>query len=261
MIKQNYHTHTSRCGHAIGTDEEYVLEAIASGFTEIGFSDHIFLPDHQQIGIRGDYELLDDYISSLEALREKYKDRIKIRIGFEAEAMPHYFPYYQRLLDEGHIEYLILGNHCEIDKNNNLHFYFSNLTKAKDIIRYTNAIVKGIKTGLFKVVAHPEYFMSSYRWNKTCIACAKKICAAAKKYDVILEFNFGSVRRGKKLIGDEYRFPYPYDKFWKIAQKYKCKVMIGLDAHSPNDISTSNNDGGYQMAKELGLDLTQKLTF
>lgn len=262
MIKENYHTHTYRCGHAIGTDEEYVIEALAVGITELGFSDHIFLPDHSQVGIRGDYELLDDYISSLKALREKYKDRIKIHIGFEAEAMPYYFPYYKSLLEKGDIEYLVLGNHCEIDKNNELHFFFSQATKAKDIIRYTNSLVKGIKTGLFRIVAHPDYFMSSYyKWNATCISCAKKICKAAKKYGVVLEFNFGAVRRGKKLIGEEYRFSYPYNKFWEIAKKYKCKVMIGLDAHSPNDISTLNNDGGYEMFKELGLELSQKMTF
>ncbi len=262
MIKENYHTHTYRCGHAIGTDEEYIIEALASGITELGFSDHIFLPDHSQVGIRGDFELLDDYISSLKALREKYKDRIKIHIGFEAEAMPHYFSYYKSLLDKGDIEYLILGNHCEIDKNNELHFFFSHATKAKDIIRYTNSLVKGIKTGLFRIVAHPDYFMSSYfKWNATCISCAKRICKAAKKYGVVLEFNFGAVRRGKRLIGEEYRFAYPYNKFWEIAKKYKCKVMIGLDAHSPNDISTLNNDGGYEMFKELGLELSQKMTF
>ena len=28
MIKRNYHTHTKRCGHAIGEDEEYVVNAI-----------------------------------------------------------------------------------------------------------------------------------------------------------------------------------------------------------------------------------------
>lgn len=87
----------------------------------------------------------------------------------------------------------------------------------------------------------------------------EKICKAAKKYDVILEFNFGSVRRGKKLIGNEYRFAYPYHKFWEIAKKYKCKTMIGIDAHAPSDISTANNDGGYEMFKELGLELDQKL--
>ena len=118
MIKNNYHTHTIRCGHASGEDEEYILEAIALGLNELGFSDHIMLPDHQQIGIRGDYTLLDDYIDSLTKLREKYKDRIKIYIGFEAEAMKEYFHYYRSLLDSKRIDYLILGNHCEVNNGN-----------------------------------------------------------------------------------------------------------------------------------------------
>jgi hypothetical protein len=37
--------------------------------------------------------------------------------------------------------------------------------------------------------------------------------------------------------------------------------MIGLDAHTPSDISTLNNDGGYEFFKELGLELNQKMTF
>ena len=40
MRKTNYHTHTKRCMHACGKDEEYVLAAIANGYEELGFSDH-----------------------------------------------------------------------------------------------------------------------------------------------------------------------------------------------------------------------------
>ena len=36
----NFHNHTYRCGHATGTDEEYVLEAIKNGYEVMGFSDH-----------------------------------------------------------------------------------------------------------------------------------------------------------------------------------------------------------------------------
>lgn len=43
-MKANYHTHTARCGHAEGTDEEYVLAAIERGFDELGFSDHVPWP-------------------------------------------------------------------------------------------------------------------------------------------------------------------------------------------------------------------------
>jgi histidinol-phosphatase (PHP family) len=260
MIKQNYNTHTSRCGHAIGKDEEYVQEAISFGLNELGFSDHIMLPDHPQPGIRGDYALLPDYISSIESLREKYKERIKIYLGFEAEALPYYFPYYQRLLDEGHIQYLICGNHCEIDKDNNLKWYFSKFTTADDIKRYTKSLVKGIKTGLFAIVAHPDYYMGSYtKWDQTCIDCAKQIIRAAKKYNVHLEFNFGAIRGNKKIIGDEFRYGYPVKQFWELAKKMKAKICIGIDAHSPLDISNDANDNGYKMALDLGLKLDQKV--
>ena len=36
----NYHTHTFRCHHALGTDEDYVTSAIANGIQILGFSDH-----------------------------------------------------------------------------------------------------------------------------------------------------------------------------------------------------------------------------
>ena len=36
----NYHTHTTRCGHAEGTEEEYILTALRCGYRVLGFSDH-----------------------------------------------------------------------------------------------------------------------------------------------------------------------------------------------------------------------------
>ena len=39
-MKTNYHTHTNRCMHATGSDEDYVLSAIKGGYQELGFSDH-----------------------------------------------------------------------------------------------------------------------------------------------------------------------------------------------------------------------------
>lgn len=43
MNKNNYHTHTTRCYHASGKDEEYVKAAIKAGIKELGFSDQYTL--------------------------------------------------------------------------------------------------------------------------------------------------------------------------------------------------------------------------
>ena len=37
-MKANYHTHTARCGHASGTDEQYVEAAIGQQFDVLGMS-------------------------------------------------------------------------------------------------------------------------------------------------------------------------------------------------------------------------------
>ena len=36
MLKRNYHTHTPRCEHAEGREEEYVRAAIGAGFAVLG---------------------------------------------------------------------------------------------------------------------------------------------------------------------------------------------------------------------------------
>ena len=36
----NYHTHTPRCNHAVGSEEEYVQQALKAGIKILGFSDH-----------------------------------------------------------------------------------------------------------------------------------------------------------------------------------------------------------------------------
>ena len=37
----DYHTHHERCGHAVGTLEQYVLRGIELGLSHIGLSDHM----------------------------------------------------------------------------------------------------------------------------------------------------------------------------------------------------------------------------
>lgn len=42
-LDYNIHSHTRRCGHAVGEDYEYIDAAIEAGIKQLGFSDHIML--------------------------------------------------------------------------------------------------------------------------------------------------------------------------------------------------------------------------
>ena len=62
-MRANYHTHTWRCNHAVGSEEDYVIHAIEQGFDILGFSDHTpqFFRDGYRSGIRMDPEELPNY--------------------------------------------------------------------------------------------------------------------------------------------------------------------------------------------------------
>lgn len=259
MLRHNYHTHTFRCGHAVGEDEEYVLEAIGAGMQTLGFSDHVMLPDFTQPNVRGNYDLTDNYFSSIRSLKEKYKERINILLGFEAEPFNDYFAYYRQLLEEGKIDYLILGNHCAFE-NGKVSYFFSKGTSKEDLIHYKDTLIRGMRTGLFLYVAHPDYFMGGYpNFDSTCRIISEEICDVANELNMPLELNFAAIRRGKVTLGGKNRYLYPHEEFWKIAKKKGCKVILGLDAHSPKELTHERNDLGYKFAKDLGLDVINKL--
>ena len=112
-MKTNYHTHTTRCMHATGDDEDYVLSAIKGGYRILGFSDHT--PWKYRTDYVADMRMLPEelpgYVESLKTLREKYHDRIDIRIGLECEYFPQYIHWLKEQIKKYQLDYIIFGNH------------------------------------------------------------------------------------------------------------------------------------------------------
>ncbi|MFA6755199.1 MAG: histidinol-phosphatase [Bacilli bacterium] len=236
----NLHTHTSRCGHAYGTDEEYVKSAIKNGIKLLGFSDHIFFPNIIHKGMRGNYELLDDYISSILFLKKKYSKKVDIKLGFEAEYQESFYGYYKYLLNDKHFDYLILGQHLTYNiKGKPIYYWGKELNNKKEIYRYRDDLISGMKTGFFLYVAHPDLFMRNVSIvDDDIIKVCEDICAASKEYDVPLEINLGGFGYSNMMAQIEGGSPYPNHFFWKMARKYKCKCVIGVDAHNPKNFDS-----------------------
>jgi len=84
------------------------------GAEKISFTDHAPFPGNP-FGNRMDIEQLDEYLSTLKALRKKYLEQIKIEIGLEAEYIPAFKYYYKTLLKDKKLDYLVLGQHMFFD--------------------------------------------------------------------------------------------------------------------------------------------------
>ena len=63
----NFHTHTVRCKHAIGTERDYTETAVSKGLNILGFSDHGPFPD-KDYGLRMQFEELPDYLEAIRSI-------------------------------------------------------------------------------------------------------------------------------------------------------------------------------------------------
>lgn len=83
--KINFHTHTN-FSDGENTPEEMVLSAIQKGISILGFSDHSMFPfgGKWHIGPK-EFPL---YVKTIRELAQKYKDKITIKCGFEADYYP-----------------------------------------------------------------------------------------------------------------------------------------------------------------------------
>ena len=109
----NYHTHTFRNHHTVGTEREYIESAIKNGFQTLGFSEHApyRFPDGHVSYFHMFPEDLNDYIQTLLTLKAEYADRIEILIGYEAEYYPRFFDDLLARITQYPVDYLLLGQH------------------------------------------------------------------------------------------------------------------------------------------------------
>ena len=231
-MKYNYHTHTALSGHATGSMREYVESAIASGITRMGFSDHPPFLRHPNTFWRCPPHLVEGYVEEARALREEYKDRIDISIGFEMEYYPECFDEMLSYVRRLGAEYLLLGEHYISAKED---FYVlhhdANAQEEEMLKRYVFCLTEGMRSGVFSYLAHPDLFAFSgdpdiYRREM------RKICRVSRETGVPLEINFLGIRQGRS---------YPNPLFWELAGEEGASVLFGFDAHdarAAGDVAT-----------------------
>ena len=239
-MNYNYHTHTYRCGHAFGTPEEYIKNAISYGVKYLGFSEHI--PYEFGDEFSNKYRLAvtetEDYFSEIKALAEKYKDKIDIKIGFEMEYYPDKFMSMLDFARRAGAQFLILGQHFM----NGIYTGGSHVINGKatyeDLQNYVMEVTEAMETGVFTYVAHPD--MMNFKGDEDLYEKEmRKLCIASKRLDVPLEINCQGIVDNRI---------YPAERFWKIAGEVGCPVTIGFDAHSAEAMC---DDVSVQKAKNM----------
>lgn len=255
--KRNFHTHTSRCHHAYGKDEEYVISAIENGYEVLGFSDHCswyYPTGFENPRVRMKASEFDEYKKSILNLKEKYKDKIEIRLGLETEYFPEYMDWLLDFCIEKEIDYMVFGNHYYRSDEIGIYYGFCDRMYVQ---HYFDDCIAGMESGMYAYLAHPELIMRNpfLHWDKEVEQGFERVCQKAKELDMPLEYNVlglqENLRQGVEM--------YPNSKFWQIASKYQNKAIIGMDAHDPMDLSEDLYELAYKNLSKYNVEIVNDI--
>lgn len=236
MITVDYHTHHVRCGHAQGQIEDYIQQAIALGFSEIGISDHAPIywleGDDPMPNIAMAKSELPAYVEEVLRLKAKYADRIAVRLGLEVDYIEGAEAACADLLATYPFDYLIGSVHYVFGRNVYDAQRWHGVRDPLPIYaEYYRLLAKSAQSGLFDIIAH----------STAVIAYAPKpipsaiepfqdaALAAIREADLCLEINTSGYRK----LGSE---PFPSVRMIGRARELDIPLTFSSDAHRPSEV-------------------------
>ncbi|GFR38459.1 putative histidinol-phosphatase [Insulibacter thermoxylanivorax] len=255
----DYHTHHARCGHAAGELEEYVLRGIELGLKQLGLSDHMPLihvdPAKYYEGMAMPLEEFPRYVEECLELKEKYRDRIDIRVGVEADYIEGYEEDIAKLLEPYPWDYVIGSVHFlgewDVTDFRQLHNW-----EGKDVdevyAQYYDAVQKAARTGLYDYIGHIDVIKRfGQKPTKDVYDLEKQTLDAVKEAGLAIELNASGLRMPAAEM-------FPSRRMLEYCLAEGIPLTVGSDAHDPTKLA-QYLDQAYALLKDLGF--TELATF
>jgi histidinol-phosphatase (PHP family) len=236
-IKFDLHTHNQLCGHAIGTIEDYVKQAIEYGLQYIGISDHspYFYSEEDQLypTIAMAKSEFVPYIEEVLRLKEKYEDKIHVLLGMESDFYPEHIDVYREQYLLHPFDYIIGSVHYVQDLNIFKKGRWEGLTSQEQVKvkeEYYDLIQKSAKSGAFQILGHIDAMKGFYpAFSDIETDAIEKTLKIIGEEDIAIEINTSG---NTKDCGGW----YPADDILERALFYNVKVTFGSDSHTPERI-------------------------
>ena len=244
----NLHTH-SNFSDGKANAEDVVIEAINQGLEVLGFSDHSPVPFENTFAIKNDN--VNNYITTIKSLKEKYQDKIDIYCSMEMDFIPGIVKNFKKTKEELGLDYMIGSVHLVGNDIERLWFIDGSKVETYDegLNNYFNGdIKKGVKTFFyqynelieteeFDIVGHfdkikmhnrDRYFLEEDKWYRDLLM---ETLTLIKEKSLIVEVNTRGIY--KKRSTDF----YPSSWILPIMREMNIPVVISSDAHLPNELT------------------------
>jgi len=266
MIFEDWHTHSSLCRHAIGDLEDYIRVAIKKNLSIIGLSAHFpyeFLNGIDHLRYQ-EYAMevvqIEDYITVALDLKERYRGKIEVKIGFEIDFIKNqvgkHISYLMPVIDN--LDYII-GSIHNLDTefmglfpfdDDRCKKYYKNYAKIDDLFfDYYRTLRKMLLSEIFhfNIIGHfdlPKKFTKHPENEEKEMNEIYEVLKIAKKREIAIELNSSGLR---KPIKEQ----YPSEKILSLMNDLDCDIILGSDAHDPSQIAYKF-DKMYYLLKKCG---------
>ena len=268
MNLTNYHSHTPYCDGRSNI-EEFIATAIFWGFSSYGVSPHSPIPYSSSCNML--HERVDEYISEMESLKQKYEGKIEIYTGMEVDYFGDEWNVKNNYFQTLPLDYRIasvhfipnqLGEFHDIDGSASNFISLINKHYMGDIRyvveTYFDSMIKMIELGGFDFVGHPDKISmnaSAYtpgitetKWYKEIINDYLHFIA---NKGVILEVNTKAYSK--------YSYLFPNANHFKMLKELNIPLVVNSDAHIPSLMKSGFREA-YALLKKAGYKNTMQLS-
>ena len=237
--KCDLHMHTTYCDGK-SSAEEMVLSAIEKGLDTVGVATHSFTSKDNLYCIKA--ENVPRFQAEVNALKEKYADKIRVLCGVEQEYMSD-FPLDGFDYSIGSVHYFFVQNkYSHVDHSEE--YFLSSVNKyfGGDFYaaaeNYYESVANVIEKTGADIIGH---FDLVNKFNEGCkffdVKHPRYVAAYTKALDKLLktgrpfEINTGAISRGYRTE------PYPHADILKIIKERGGKLILSSDAHHEKNVA------------------------
>jgi histidinol-phosphatase (PHP family) len=227
----DYHTHTSRCGHARGTPAEYVEAAQAAGLLAIGIADHLpLLPEPDPELSMAACEL-GDYVAEVRELQSRLPGFVLL--GIEADYRPETVSEVRSLLESHPFDYVIGSVH---------HLGDWGFDDPRQVDRYSSREIDGVwveyfellgdaaESGLFTILGHLDLVKKfGYRPTRRLDRELDRLIERVARTDIVVEINTAGLHKPVMEA-------YPSAQILEKLRAAEVPITLGSDAHRPEEV-------------------------
>lgn len=243
IYRTDYHMHSSFSdGRALPDD--YIDSAIAAGFSEIGFSEHLTLfRELQEWNM--DPSKIHLYLEYILKLKEK-TSAIKIKTGLEVDFFEGKEEETRSFIHSLPLDYVIGSVHYQGENTVDLGPQFYEGKNIDNLFeKYFDTVEAAVESRLFDIIGHCDLIrIYGYKPSSDPEPLYRKLARTMKKHDVAFEVNTNG--RNRPLADF-----YPDRRFLHVFMEEKVPVCVNSDAHMPARVG-QYFDEAYELLRYTG---------